>query len=53
MCHCCGCRGHDHHGYRRRRFFTRDEKAKELEEYADELKKELVAVEEQIRELKG
>jgi len=52
MCY-CGCRGgHDHHGYRGRRFFTRDERTKELEEYADELKKELAAVEEQIRELK-
>jgi hypothetical protein len=54
MCCCgCGCGGrHDHHGYRGRRFFTREERAKDLEEYADELKKELAAVEEQIKELK-
>jgi hypothetical protein len=51
MC-CCGCRGgHDHHRYRSRRFFTREERTKELEEYAEELKKELTAVEEQIKEL--
>jgi len=35
-----------------RRFFTRDERAKVLEEYVGELKKELAAVEEQIKELK-
>jgi hypothetical protein len=53
MC-CCGCRGgHYQHEYRGRRFFTRQEQAKELEEYADELKKEVAAVEEQIKELKG
>jgi hypothetical protein len=51
MCQCCGCGGHGHHGYRGRRFFTRDERAKDLEEYADELKKELAAVEEQIKDL--
>jgi hypothetical protein len=52
MCQCCGCGGHGHDGYRGRRFFTRDERAKDLEEYADELKKELAAVEEQINDLK-
>jgi hypothetical protein len=56
MCECgcgCGCGGrHEHHGYRGRRFFTREERTKDLEEYADELKKELAAVEEQIKELK-
>jgi hypothetical protein len=54
MCGCgCGCgRRHEHHGYRGRRFFTREERGKDLEEYADELKKELAAVEEQIKELK-
>jgi hypothetical protein len=35
-----------------RRFFTRDERGEDLEEYAGELKKELAAVEEQIKELK-
>ena len=52
MCQCCGCGDHGHHGYRNRPFFTRDERAKDLEEYADELKKELAAVEEQIKDLK-
>ena len=54
MCECgCGCGGrHEHHRYRGRRFFTREERGKDLEEYADELKKELAAVEEQIKELK-
>jgi hypothetical protein len=54
MCSCgCRCGGHhDHQGYRGRRFFTRDERVKDLEEYADELKKELAAVEEQIKDLK-
>jgi hypothetical protein len=51
MCRCCGC-GEHHHGYRGRRFFTKEERTKDLEEYADELKKELAAVEEQVRELK-
>ena len=51
MC-CCCCRGGDHHGYRGRRFYTREERVKDLEEYADELKKDLAAVEEQINELK-
>jgi hypothetical protein len=54
MCECgCGCGGrHGHHEYRGRRFFTKEERVKDLGEYADELKKELAAVEEQIKELK-
>lgn len=54
MC-CCGCGGWHHERHRRcgRRFLTKEEQAKELEEYAEELKKELAAVEEQIKELKG
>lgn len=52
MCRCCGCGEHHHDGYRGRRFFTREERVKDLEEYADEVKKELAAVEEQIKELK-
>jgi hypothetical protein len=52
MC-CCGYHeAHHQHGYRGTRFFTREERAKELEEYAGELKKELTAVEEQIKGLK-
>jgi hypothetical protein len=52
MCQCCGCGGHHHHRYRSRRFFTREERAKDLEEYVEDLRKELAAVEEQLRELK-
>jgi hypothetical protein len=56
MCECgcgCGCGGrHDHHGYRGRRFFTKEERVKDLGEYAEDLRKELAAVEEQIKELK-
>jgi hypothetical protein len=49
----CGCAGrHEHYQYRDRRFLTREERAKDLEEYVEDLKKELAAVEEQIRELK-
>jgi hypothetical protein len=53
MC-CCGWRRtcHEHHGYRGRRFFTREEQAKDLEEYADELKKEIAAIDEELKELK-
>ena len=36
-----------------RRFLTKDEKIKRLESYVEELKKELAAVEEQIKELKS
>jgi hypothetical protein len=52
MCQCCCGGEHHHHGYRGGRFFTREERVKDLEEYADEVKKELAAVEEQIKELK-
>jgi hypothetical protein len=51
MCQCCGCGGR-HQERRGRRFFTKEERAKDLEEYEDELKKELAAVQEQIAELK-
>jgi len=56
MCRECGCgpyypesHGHPH----RRRFLTKEEKIERLEGYAEELKKELVAVQEQIKELKS
>ncbi|UCC58276.1 MAG: DUF5320 domain-containing protein [Candidatus Bathyarchaeum sp.] len=49
---CCGPpysgRGH---GYGKR-FLTRAEKTEKLKEYAEELKKELTAVEEHIKELR-
>jgi len=61
-CHCgCGCRPHHHregheegyeHGHGRR-FLTRAEKVEKLKSYAEELRKELAAVEEHIKELKS
>ena len=60
MCRDGCCRSHhgDPHGrgqgYRyRRRFLTEAEKAARLKNYATELKKELTAVEEHIKELEG
>jgi hypothetical protein len=40
------------HGYRRR-FLTRAEKTEKLKNHAEELKKELEAVEEKIKEMQG
>ena len=40
----------DGHGYRRR-FFTKAEKVERLKNYAEELKNELKAVEEKIKEM--
>jgi len=37
----------------RRRFLTKQEKIKRLEEYAEELKKENAAVEDKIKEMKS
>jgi len=44
-----------HHGYGEfpRRFLTKEEKIKKLENYAQELKNELAAVQERIKELKA
>ena len=58
---CCGQphrewkHGHGHgHGFGyRRRFFTKAEKAEKLKNYAEELKKELIAVEEHIKKLQS
>ena len=53
MCGDCGCGPgcHDHeHG---RHFLTKEEKIEKLKNYAEELKKELAAVEEHIKELSG
>ena len=65
MCRECCCdppyrkwkHGHGHgygheHGHRRR-FFTKAEKAEKLKSYAEELRKELTAVEEHIKELQS
>ena len=50
---CCGppYRGREH-GYGKR-FLTKAEKTEKLKNYAEELKKELTAVEEHIKELSG
>jgi len=61
MCRECCCgppyrewkHGHGHgHGHRRR-FFTKAEKAEKLKSYAEELRKELTAVEEHIKGLQS
>jgi cell division protein FtsB len=54
MCCCCCC-GHHHWHHRGfgRRFLTREEQIKELEEYLEDLKKEIAAVEDHLKELKG
>jgi hypothetical protein len=50
--YCCyGMHGHEQ-GYRRR-FLTRAEKTEKLKDYAEELKKELKAVEEKIKEMQS
>ena len=48
-CGCCGCGC----GSSFRRFFSSKEEQECLENYRDQLKKELAGVEEHIRELKG
>ncbi|HKZ93379.1 MAG TPA: hypothetical protein VJ249_02195 [Candidatus Bathyarchaeia archaeon] len=63
MCCDCGCgsghhgEGHHHEeGHERghgRRFLTNAEKVEKLKSYAEELRKELTAVEEHIKELKS
>jgi hypothetical protein len=61
MCCNCGCGSHhseeghgrgEGHGHGRR-FLTKAEKAEKLKNYAEELKKELTAVEERIREIES
>lgn len=47
-------RAHAGHGFgHRRRFFTEAEKVEKLKNYAEELKKELVAVEEYVKKLQS
>jgi hypothetical protein len=49
----CGCGMHgEEHDYRRR-FLTNAEKMEKLKSYADELKNELKAVEEKIKEMQS
>jgi hypothetical protein len=48
---CCGPPRHKRGHGNGRRFLTNAEKAEKLKSYAEELRKELTAVEEHIREL--
>jgi hypothetical protein len=55
MCGACDCESH-HHEERYcqgRRFLTKAERLEKLKKYAEELRKELTAVEEHIKELKS
>jgi len=49
----CGCDMHGREQGYRRRFFTKAEKTEKLKNYAEELKKELKAVEEKIKEMQS
>jgi len=49
----CGCGMHGEGGGYRRRFLTKAEKMEKLKSYADQLKNELKAVEEKIREMQS
>lgn len=49
----CGCGMHGHEQGYRRRFLTKAEKTEKLKDYAEELKKELKAVEEKIKEMQS
>lgn len=51
---CCMMPRRDEHSHsRRRRFFTKEEKIKQLEGYTSELKTEIKAVEQMISEMKS
>ncbi len=56
VCRECGCAApphpHLHRHPSHRHFLSEEERAEGLESYAEELKKELAAVEERIKELK-
>lgn len=52
MCRECGCGTHHPEGhFRGRRFLTKAERVEKLRSYAEELRKELAAVEERLKEL--
>jgi len=55
MCRECGCWAHHHEeeDWRGRRFLTKAERLEKLKKYAEELRKELTAVEEHVKELKS
>ena len=50
---CCGRPSHGRGHRQGQRFLTKAEKTEKLKSYAEELKKELTAVEEHIEELTG
>jgi hypothetical protein len=50
---CCCRGGHRGHGHFARHFLTKAEKIEKLENYVQELKNELAAVQERIKELKA
>jgi hypothetical protein len=50
---CCGPPYHERKHGHGRRFLTKAEKAEKLKSYAEELRKELSAVEEHIKELQS
>jgi hypothetical protein len=50
---CCCRGGHHGHGHFQRRFMTKTEKIEKLEKYAQDMKNELTAVQERLKELKG
>lgn len=50
---CCGPPYHERKHRHVRRFLTKAEKAEKLKNYAEELRKELHAVEERIKELRS
>ena len=50
----CGCGAHHYEDeYCHRRFLTKAERLEKLKKYAEELRKEIAAVEEQIKEFKS
>jgi len=49
----CGCGMHGHEEGHRRSFLTKAERTEKLKNYAEELKKELKAVEERIKEMQS
>jgi len=53
MCGSCCCGSSHHLNGHGRRFLTKTEKTEKLKSYAEDLKKELAAVEEHIKELES
>jgi len=49
----CGCGMHEYRHDYQRRFLTKAEKIEKLKNYAEELRKELKAVEEKIKEMQS